>query len=235
MKWACGLSILFLLTLVFSSCERRDIDVFTLEGYLTDEVSGKPVPGVHIRIDGLKSPSGMGIITDGKRKTAGQAVTDNTGYFKAKLKVFKAAEQLELFINNNYKEGYAFTKHHISLSGLDRSSKNRVELTLNPTALLKVKFRNANPVSDEDTFRFAYYGSGTGKTSIQGRENCGTVEESEHFTWTGKDVCGIYILEAVAGYETTVYWSVTKNNETKQYHAKVFVERDVLNEFSINY
>jgi len=76
------LFLLLILTLVNISCEMEDMDIIIVEGYIKDDASNIPLAGITINIDAIKSPSGMGIITDGKRKKAGETVTtDANGYY----------------------------------------------------------------------------------------------------------------------------------------------------------
>ncbi|MBX0334457.1 carboxypeptidase-like regulatory domain-containing protein [Pontibacter sp. HSC-14F20] len=229
--------LLLSLLIMFSSCEKEDIDIFIIEGQIRDDLSNQPIEGVHISVDAIKSPSGMGIITDGKRKRVGEATTDKNGYYKARLKVFQEAQLLEISINeNNKKEGYTDGYIDASLSTLNKGGSTNFSHTLSPTATLKIKFVNASPQTDADKFMLNWCNCGQGLTKgIIKRESCGTVQESEGGQWIGKNVCGVYTIEAVAGRKSDFSWYVTKNNETKLYLDSVFVERSVLNEFLINY
>jgi hypothetical protein len=230
--------ILFMsLLIVFSSCEREDIEVFIIEGKIIDNVSNQPIEGIQVRVDAIKPSSGMGIITDGRRETVGGATTDRNGYYKAKLKVFHEAQYLEIFINeNNKKEGYTTGYIDASLSTLNKSVNTTFNHAISPTAILKIKFVNTSPQTDSDKFILNWCNCGQGLTKgILNRESCGTVKESEGGQWIGKDVCGIYTIEAVAGRESDFSWYVTKNNVTKLVLSSVYVERGVINEFLINY
>ena len=227
---------LFLITATFS-CTKEDLDIIILEGVVRDDASKDPLAGIYISIDGIKSSTGMGIITNGRRKTVGQTTTDGNGYYKVKLKVFKDAENLEFYLNpGKLKEGFVDRQQVIYLSNINKSGSNKVDLTLSPTALLKIKFKNANPISDLDFFYFGWYANGNGWTKgVIQNENCGTVAASEALTWTGKNVCGNVTVETIAEKYTYVYWTVRKSGITKQYKDSVLVNRGIINEFSLNY
>ncbi|WP_161890551.1 carboxypeptidase regulatory-like domain-containing protein [Pontibacter russatus] len=237
MKTINFLILLISLLIVISSCERKDVDIFIIEGQITDDISNQPIEGVEIRVDAIKSSSGMGIISNGKRKTVGKATTDRNGYYKAKLKVFNGAQRLEISINeNNKKEGYADGYLDASLSTLNKGASTIFNHAISPTAILKIKFINTSPQSNADKFILNWCNCGQGLTKgIINRENCGTVKESEGGQWIGEDVCGVYTIEAVAGRKSDFSWYVTKNNETRLFLDSVFVARGVLNEFLINY
>lgn len=237
MKAIPNLILLLSLCIVFSSCEKEDAEIYVIEGRITDDISNQPIEGVQIQVDAVKSSSGMGLITDGRRETVGEATTDRNGYYKANLIVFNDAQRLEMSINeNNLKEGYTDGYIDASLSSLSKGGNTTFNHTLSPTAILKIKFVNANPQTNTDKFILNWCNCGQGLTKgILNRESCGTVKESEGGQWIGQDVCGIYTIEAVAGRKSDFSWYVTKNNETKLYLDSVFVERGVLNEFLINY
>src|SRR5690606_26562537 len=99
MKLKYNVTLLISFALIFCSCVKENIDIFIIEGYITDSISHQPIGGVPIRVDAIKSPSGMGIVSGGNRETVGQATTDKKGYYKAKLKVFKGAQRLQIFLN----------------------------------------------------------------------------------------------------------------------------------------
>lgn len=231
------LILLMSLLILLSSCDREDIDIFTIEGKIIDDVSLQPIEGVQIRVDAIKSPSGMGIITDGRRETVGVATTDRNGYYKAKLKIFQGAQYLEIFVNeNNKKEGYTTGYIDASLSNLNKGVNTTFNHAISPTAILKIKFVNTSPQTESDKFILNWCNCGQGLTKgVLNRESCGTVKESEGGQWIGKDVCGVYTIEAVAGRKSDFSWYVTKNNETKLFLDSVYVERGVINEFLINY
>jgi hypothetical protein len=216
---------------------KEEADKMSVEGFVKDDASGEAITGVTIYIDAIKAPSGMGLITDGKRKRVGQTATDSKGYYKANLKIFKEAERLEFYLNpGKSKEGYVETQENVYLSDLNRHGNNKLNNTLSPTGLLRIKFKNVQPVSDADFFYYGWYDSGNGWTrgTIQ-KENCGTIAPSEALTWTGKDVCGIYTVETIAEGFTRVYWNVTKNGVTKNFSDSTFIKRGIINEFSLNY
>lgn len=219
------------------SCRKEGINTINVEGVVRDDASKKPIAEIFIAIDGIKSPSGMGIITDGKREAVGQARTDANGYYRVKLKVFKGAERLELYLNpGKMKDGYVERQQDVYISDIDKSGSNKLDFTLSPTAVLKIKFKNVNAVSDSDFFYFGWYANGNGWTKgVIQKENCGTIPVSEALTWTGKDVCGTYTIETIAELKTHVYWTVKKNGLTKQYRDSVFVKRGIENEFLLNY
>jgi hypothetical protein len=229
--------ILFLSIAIIFSCKKEGVETISVEGVITDDASKQPLSGVLMSIDAIKSPSGMGIITDGKRETVGRTTTDANGYYKVKLKVFNEAQHLEFYLNpGKLKKGYVDRQQDIYLSDLNGAGSNRVDFTLSPTALLKIKFRNTNPVSDTDFFYFGWNANGNGGTKgIVQIETCGTVAVSEALTWTGKDVCGTFTVETIAEQNSHVYWTVKKGGVTKQYSDSVFVKRDIVNEFSVNY
>ena len=83
----------------------EDMDIIIVEGYIKDDASNIPLTGITLNIDAIKSPSGMGIITDGKRKKVGQTVTDANGHYKVKLKLFKEAESIEFWLNRGGANG----------------------------------------------------------------------------------------------------------------------------------
>ena len=143
MKIIATVLIWMSVTLIFSSCVREDVDVFTIEGYITDEISNQPIAGVPIKLVAIKSPSGMGIINGSKSETAGQATTNENGYYKTKLKVIKEANSLILSINEGHlRDGYTYADIPISLSDLRKGSNSTFSHALSPTAILKIKFVN---------------------------------------------------------------------------------------------
>ncbi|WP_242917563.1 Ig-like domain-containing protein [Pontibacter liquoris] len=222
-------------TLIFSSCVREDVDVFTIEGYITDEISHQPIAGVPITFIAIKSPSGMGILNGGNSETAGQATTNEKGYYKAKLKVIKEANGLEMQINEDHlREGYMYITHPIPISDLRKGSNSTFSHTLSPTAILKIKFVNISPVSDLDEFQLLWSTPGWAKGIID-KQSCGTVKESEVNKWIGKDVCGVYTIDVVAGYKKDIDWMVTKNNIERRFSDSVYVKLGEINEFQINY
>lgn len=229
--------ILLLLTLVFCACEREDTTIYILEGYMTDRVSGQGVDGVRIEVDAVKSSSGMGIITDGNRSFAGRATTDKNGYYKLRLSVFDGAEYLQMFINGlNERQGFVEDRRDVPLYELKNSGSNTLNHLLNPTALLKVKFQNTSSASDADQFELKWFDEEGGLTrGVLSRESCGGILENENYQWIGKDVCGIYTIEAIAGRKTMLYWTVTKNNETSSYRDSIEVAPGIINEYHINY
>lgn len=228
--------ILFLLMFLAFSCRKEGIKTFSVEGVVRDGASNLPLSGIIIYIDAIKSPTGMGIITDGNRENVGRVRTDANGYYKAKLKVFKSAESLEFYLNpGKPKEGYVERQQDVYLSELNKSGSNILNFTLSPTALLNINFKNVNPVSVADFFYFGWYANYGTSLGIVKKESCGSVVASEALTWTGKDVCGIFTVETIAEKYTHVYWTVKKNDITKQYSDSVFVKRGIINEFSLNY
>lgn len=235
---AKNILIFLLLLLVSVSCEKVDIETITVEGVVRDDASQKPIAGLTISIDGIKSPTGVGIITDGKRENLGYSTTDSQGHYSIKLKVFKSAERLEFSLNpGNQMEGYVYSHEDFYISNLVKNSTNKIDLVLSPTTILKIFFKNESPISDLDFFYFGWYadkGNGWTRGLIK-KENCGTVVAGEAVTWTGKDVCGIFTTETVAEQDTRVYWTVKKNGVTKNYGKSVFMKRDIVNEFYLNY
>src|ERR1035437_4131737 len=217
------LHLLLLPLFLITSCSKEATDSFKIEGLVRDEITLKPIPGVEIFASAV---SGVGF---GRNENVGQAITDADGYYKLKLKVFKGAERLDLYVNGgSVKEGY----NEIQQS-LYPPASTVVDFKLSPTAILKIKFKNISPVSDKDFF---YFGSDetAGKGLIR-KEICGTVMPSDAYTWKGKDVCGIQTIEKLAERFTRIYWAVTKNNIITNYRDSVYVNRGVINEFSLNY
>lgn len=134
------------------------------------------------------------------------------------------------------KKGYVDIQRDINLSDLNRSGSNKINFTLSPTALLKIKFKNQYPVSDADFFYFGWYANGNGwAEGIVQQESCGSVVASDALTWTGVDVCGTFTIVTIVERYTEVYWTVIKSGITKQFSDSVFVKRDIINEFSLNY
>lgn len=233
-----GYIIIFIAITVLSfSCGKADIDIMSIEGVVKDYVSGQPVSGVTINIDAIKSPTGMGIITDGRRKNVGQTITDSKGYYRVKLKVFEEAERLEFTLNSGKeKEGYVTAQHILYFDGINEKESRKFDLKLSATALLRIKFKNAQPFSDSDFFYFGWSDRANGWTrGIIQKENCGTVLPSEALTWTGKDVCGLHTVETAADGTTFVYWNVKKDGVLKQYKDSTYIKRGVINEFNLNY
>jgi hypothetical protein len=224
-------------TLLTLSCEKADTDIMSIEGIVKDYITGQPVSGVTISIDALKSPSGMGIITDGRRKNVGQTSTDSRGYYRVKLKVFDEAERLEFSLNSGMgKDGYVSTEHILYFQGTNKPSSRKLDLTLSATALVRIKFKNAQPFSDSDFFYFGWSDRANGITrGVLKKDNCGTVLPSEAITWTGQDVCGVYIVEVAADGTTLVHWTARKAGVTREFKDSVYIKRGELNEFSLNY
>jgi len=219
------------------SCEKQEMDIMIVEGYIKDDATKLPVAGITIHIDAIKSPSGMGIITDGKRKKAGETVTDANGHYKVKLRVFEEAEMLEFWLNRGgTKKAFEDAQRVAYLSDLNKDGHNRIDFDLTPLALLKINFRNVDPISNADFFYFGWYTTNSGGSwGSVNEENCGSVIPSEARIWTGMDVCGSTTVRTAAEKSTSVYWTVKKNNITKEYNESVFVKRGVLNEFTISY
>ena len=229
---------LFLISIgIIVSCKKEGIETISFEGVVKDDVSQQPLAGVSISVDAIKSPTGTGIVTDGKRETVGRTRTDANGRYKVQLNVFKEAERLEFWLNPGQpKEGYVDRQQDIYKSDLIGSGSIKMDFSLSPTALLKIRFKNASPVSEADFFYFSRHTNSTGSTKgVLQKENCGSVPASEALTWTGKDVCGTFTEETIAEQYTHVYWTVKKSGITKQYQDSVFIKRGRVNEFSINY
>lgn len=229
--------ILSLLIVVNFSCKKLDINVYEIEGIVTDPASRLPVSDIKISIDGIKSSSGWGIITDGKRETIGRTSTDANGYYHIKLKIFKDAERLEFYLNPGLeKADYVERQNTYPLAGINRKETNLVNFTLSPAALIKISYKNAMPVSDSDFFYFGWYNNGTGSTKgIIKQEDCGTIKVSDAFTWRGKDVCGTLTAGTIAEDYTHIYWTVIKNGITNNYNDSIFVKRGAVSEFLLNY
>jgi hypothetical protein len=218
----------------FCSCKKEAINSITIEGVVNDSASKKPLSGIYIQVDAIKPSSRVGIITDGKRESVGQTRTDANGYYKLNLRVFQEAKRLEFSVNGGqHNEGYVEARLETDLSDMNQNTANRFDFSLNPTGLLRIKFKNATPVSDSDFFSFGW--SNIGAKVIVQKENCGTVVDSGSLTWLGKDVCGAYTVETMAEMKQQVYWIVKKGAVTNYYSDSVFVKRDIVNEFSINY
>ena len=208
----------------------------TIEGFINDQASLEPVAGVQIFVHAIKSPPGMGFL-GGKRESVGSGTTNSRGYYKIKMKVFKEAERIELFINGaNLRAGYVYIQPIVYLPTLNRHGSNTLNYLLSPTALLKIKFKNLNPVSDTDFFSFSWYYTGQGlPKGVLQKESCGTIVQSEAGTFTGKDVCGEYTVDAVAESASYIYWTVRKNNVATQHIDPIFVRRGIVNTFVLNY
>lgn len=228
---------LLIIAFILLSCEKEATDIVIIEGKLRDEVSGQALPGINISVDGVKSPSGMGIISDGKRKTVGRGVTDANGYYKIKLKVFEEAERLEISLNSDFSnEGYVSREEQVHLSKVNKHGSNNLNYILSPAALLKISFKNESPHSDEDYIDVGWYHNGYGGTKgVIQQENCGTVAPVYGTVWKGKDACAVITVMAFAEQHTNVYWTVGKNGISKQYNVPVLVKRGVVNEFNISY
>lgn len=227
-------SVVLLFT--FSSCEKEDTD--TIEGQIIDAISNQPIEGVRIKVDATKSPTSMGIINGGRRETVGNAITDKNGYYKSNLKLFNGAERLQIFINeNNQKQGYTDGEIDVSLSALNKGGNTTFNRSLNPTAILKIKFINTSPQSNADRFSLLYgCNCESGHTKgILKTEICGSVSESEGIQWVGQDVCGIYTIEAIAEKKAGFSWYVMKNGETKYFKDSVLVKQGVINNYLLNY
>jgi hypothetical protein len=226
----------FLSIAIFSGCKKDNSDRMLIQGVVRDEASFQPVPGITISIDAIKSSSGWGILADGRRETIGEATTDANGYYKVKLNVFPEAERLEFYLNYNSKEGYVCKQEGVYLSNLNRNGSSTVDFTLDPTAFLKIKFRNTTPVSDRDSFYFRWDWNSTGwpNTAIQ-KENCGTVLPDDGLWWIGKDVCGTYTVGTIAEKKTFLSWTVKKSGSTQYYRDSIYIQRGILNQYILNY
>ncbi|WP_207420714.1 hypothetical protein [Desertivirga brevis] len=222
-----------------SSCDWTSVEppseTIIIEGTIKDELTNEPLPGVEIRTDAIKSSSGMGIITNGRRKRVGETSTDNNGNYSLKLKVFKDADRLEFYLNPGIKkEGYVELKIDKNYSEFRKKGINSVGFSLWPIALLKIKFKNSNPVSGDDFFYFGWYTNnvrGWPKGIVQ-NENCGSVIPSSALTWTGVDVCGSVTAETFADRTAHINWNVRKNGIMKQYKDSVYVKRGIINELT---
>jgi hypothetical protein len=232
------LILLFFSAIIFS-CKKDQGETISLEGIVTDDISHQPIAGIGIQVDAIKSSTGWGILSDGKRAWAGRALTDQNGHYKLSAKIFEGAERLEFYISErNMNPSYSHTSADLYLSNVNRSGNNKVDFELSPIALLKINFKNATPVSDSDFFYFGWYHIGGSGTVIAGstqKEDCGTIPPSAAITWTGKDVCGAFTVQTLAGRYTRVYWTVKKGGVTTNFHDSVFINRGMLNQFSINY
>ncbi len=231
-------SIILLLTIfTFFSCTKEAVDVITIEGVLLDRASRQPIPGVSIIIDGVKSSSSWGIITDGKRETVGRTATNASGYYQIKMRIFKEAERLEFHLNQQeQREGYVAAQESVDLAALSSGGTNKTDFLLSPTALLKIRFKNTSPVSNADFFYFNWFYNGGGWTKgVLQRENCGSVVPSQALTWTGMDVCGVFTAETIAEQTTQLSWTVKKAGITNNYYDSIYVNRGVVNEYILNY
>jgi hypothetical protein len=196
-----------------------------IEGYIIDGVSLSKIDGVLVFVSAI-STAGWG-----SNEFIGSAMSDANGYYKLKLKIPEGTDRLDLDVNGgSYRKGY--TDAGKSLYPPDIVS-TAIDFKLYPTGILKIKFKNASPVNDKDFFYF-----GSDKTAGQGvisKEVCGTVLPTDAYTWIGKDVCGAQTIEKIGERFVWVYWSVTKNNIIKNFLDSIYVKRDVINEFNINY
>jgi hypothetical protein len=215
------------------------MDLMAIEGIVRDDVSNQPIAGVEIYIDAVKPPSGMGILSDARRDHVGETLTDQNGNYKLNLKIFKEAVRLEVRVNREQKKSiYADGGSFLDLSALNRNGSNKTDFALSPVALLEIRFRNVNPVSDLDKFYFDWYPSpgsnGSGRGKIQ-EQNCGTIQPGLASIWTGKDVCGSITVETTAERYTHIEWTVNKNGVANHYRDSVLVKLGMANEYSINY
>lgn len=228
-----------LLLLLCVSCLKEPTETITIEGTVQDEFSQQPISNIYIIIDGIKSStSGFGgIIDNGERKNVGNVTTDVNGHYKIKLKVFKGADRLNFYLNpENIKKDYSDNQDDLYLSNI-KSNGNLINFKLSPTSQLKISFKNVKPVSDTDFFYFRYFnftGKGIAGDKVE-EENCGSIKHSEAITWTGKDVCGSFTVPILGDRFTYISWLVKKNGVTNQYSDSVFVKRNIVGQFSINY
>lgn len=225
-----------LVCILTTSCEKEEKDTMTVEGFVLDQITKEPVAGVAIEVDAIKPPTGMGIITDGKRKRAATAITDINGFYHCKLKLFEEAERCEFKLNVNQVKNYATERtKDFYLKDLSRGTVNTLDFELIPITLLKISFNNDRPISDNDFFYFNFYS----ETSIGGKivesQTCGSVIETEAGTWRGKDVCGTTTVETEADRYTYIYWTVEKNNLRNSYRDSTYCERGKVSEFIIKY
>ena len=219
---------------MYFSCEKED--KFIIEGVIRDAASDRPLEGISLKVDAIRSSSGWGILTDGRRETVASASTDANGYYRIKIKVFKLAESLEFYLNPDISQNHVSTMKDIMLSAINIRETNTMNFKLSPLSILKINFKNTAPVADDDFFSFGWYDNGTGwSKGVIGRLNCGTVQVNEAANWIGKDVCGSYNVNTVAEDYTHVYWTVKKNGLTTTYNDSIFVKVDMINEFTINY
>jgi len=214
------------LVCLISSCSKEPTDTIIIEGIVRDDLTLKSIRGVSV------SASAVSAVGFGRNEEVGRTITDADGHYRLQLKIFKEAERLDFDINGgNLTDGYTYIQESIYTPLPDH---HLLDFRLNPTALLKIKFKNATPVSNSDFFYFGWDGTGWTK-GIVNKEYCGSIMPSQASTWTGKDVCGIYTIERIAERTTLIYWSVTKNNIITNYRDTVYVRRGIVNEFSLNY
>ncbi|MBX3242215.1 MAG: carboxypeptidase regulatory-like domain-containing protein [Chitinophagaceae bacterium] len=219
--------------LLLCSCEKLAGNRIIIEGVVRDAASGAPVPGVRISVDAIKPSSGWGIITDGRREGVAAAITDNEGYYNVSFKVFHGAQYLDFFLSPA--DPNAYTSNLETMHEIPRGETLR-DFEISPIGLLKISFKNVNPVSDDDFFYFNWFNNGKGWVNGQAvRENCGTIQVSDAVTWKGKDVCGVWTVQTIAESTTRISWTVEKNGIRKEYRDSIFVKRDKTAEYVLNY
>ena len=228
---------IFLFALIlcsFLSCEKEDTNRMRLKGRISDAYTNKPLSNVKISIDAIKSSSGMGIITGGKRMRIANFVTNENGDYDVKLKVFDGAENFYFYINaGSEKAGYVYIEDYIAISEIKNS---KVDFSLNPTALLKINYKSINPFDEKDSFTFHWNSLSEGfARGIVTEDYCGTVRQGTNYYWIGKDVCGSRLIETIAEVSVRIGWKGNKNGVDFNNEGKVIAKIGVITEFNIFY
>ncbi|MDQ4140563.1 MAG: hypothetical protein M3142_08550 [Bacteroidota bacterium] len=225
------------MVIALASCQKDPIDRYLFRGIVVDEVSRQPVANVAIKIDAIRAGSGMGIINGGRRKPAGNVVTDANGRFECKLKVFESADEIDFFINTLSLDFAPASVPRIPVSDLKSYRNNPLTITLRPTATLLVHFKNTNPISGADYFYIssAYPQKSFFSPEINLQTNCGTVQPESDVYWTGQNVCGTYKIKTAIDDITELKWYSKKNNITKPDSAYIYCPRNKITEYTLSY
>jgi hypothetical protein len=227
-----GLIFLMASLFIFTSCEKWGDDITIIEGVIRDHQNGQPVAGSYISVDAIKSPASFAISFSGYRKVIGTARSDQNGVYKIKCKIPKDAQSIDIKANEDLsKTDYSRVLMSKDIADINMSGNNRFDLKVGAVSLLKVKFKNTSPVSSSDYLNISWFGA----FSLLQTENCGTVLPDEALFWKGMDVCGSYTLSVPADTNTTIKWSVKKNDIWTIKETNVFAKRGMVTEFVIAY
>ena len=224
---------LFVISLFAMNCKKQEVTkTIIVEGVVRDNISNAPVAGIGISIDAIKSPTSMGISASGRRENAEKLVTDNNGYYYAKLKVFQDAETLEFNFNQfPYVStiGYERMSRDLEIVNLKPSESNNIDFLISPMTVLKIEFKNTNPQNDSDRFSCIIPGN------LINIENCGSINPTEALSWVGRNVCGIYNCETYAEKLTRVFWSYRENGISYNRIDSMLTKRNVINVIQLEY
>ncbi len=227
-------SVAIIIVTLLAGCLRTEGNL-KIEGGITDDFSGKPIPNRHVIIQALVDSIDRMAEVD-----AGQLTTDSTGRFTYILNKVKDA-----YFYNFYFVGdsdYAFSTRKLGLGEMHENAQflsfqmsRLVELTV------KISRRTRQPATDtlylsmvSDRMRcnilYPYKVENFGKTN-----NYNVQDMQPMLRWTGGDINVIVRSRAYAGRRAELLWVLDRNGKRKRTTDTLTCRRDSPNIVSFTY